>query len=84
MKTIKIRLDVKRKLDEFSEGKSINKTMRALLEDAETYEHPNYELKFININMDDDLLVKLKKCKLTPSESHSDTIERLLNEKMEK
>ena len=35
--------------------------MRILLENAKTYEHHNHELKFININMDDDLLDKLKK-----------------------
>ena len=84
MKTIKIRIDVKKKLDEFSEGKSINKTMRILLENAKTYEHHNHELKFININMDDDLLDKLKKCKISPSESYSDAINRLLDEKMKK
>lgn len=57
--------------------------MRILLENAKTYELHNHELKFININMDDDLLDKLKKCKISPSESYSDAINRLLDEKIE-
>ena len=80
MKNIKIRRQVKTELEEFADGKSINKAMRELLENAETHTQTEYEMSFININFDDDLLDKLKQCKLSPSESHSDTISRLIRE----
>ena len=81
MKNIKIRLNVKKELDAFGNGLSVNKTMRKLLENAETHEQQEEEpVRTININMDDELLDKLKQCKISPSESHSDTIARLLKE----
>ena len=82
MKNIKIKRSVKRELDEFGGGLSVNKTMRKLLENAQTHEQIDERLSdhTININMDDELLDKLKQCKLSTSESHSDTIARLLKE----
>ena len=81
MKNIKIRRQVKDELNAYFDGMSVNKAMRLLLEDAETHEQTVYDDSSININMDDDLLEKLKRCKLSPSESHSDTIARLLKER---
>lgn len=83
MKTIKIRQDVKDKLDEFPDAKTITKTMKILVENAETYEQyssDNSAKTHININMDDKVFEKFLKCKKYPNETHSDTIERLLND----
>ena len=81
MKNIKIKRSVKRELDDFGDGLSVNKTMRKLLENAQTHEQiEELPQQTININMDDELLDKLKQCKLSASESHSDTIARLLKE----
>jgi len=80
MKTIKIHTRVKKRLDEVSEGQSINKFMRVLLKDAEEFNvNIDKPVDTININMDDELLEKLKRCKLYPGESHSETISRLLD-----
>ena len=85
MKNIKIRKDVKQRLEEFKESNeltSINKAMRLLLEDAEEHTLPDLgEKPFIGINLDDELLDKLKRCKMHHFETHSDTIDRLISEK---
>lgn len=83
MKTIRVNKDIKKRLDLFPEAKSINKTMRMLVEDAEKFEQytpKKRDNQTININMDDDVFDKFLKCKKYPNESHSDTIERLLDE----
>lgn len=80
MKTIKIHTEVKKRLDKARDGKSVNKFMRILLEDAEEYNVDiSKPVDVININMDDELLDKLKRCKKSSSESHSETISRLLD-----
>lgn len=84
MKTIKVKQSVKEELLAFTDAKSVNKAMRELLENAETHTHEIYSDESININMDDDLLEKLKQCKLSTSESHSDTIHRLILEQSKK
>jgi predicted CopG family antitoxin len=83
MKTIQIRKGVKRRLDTFADGKSINKAMRELLSDVDTVEPVQCSRRAdsINIHMDDDLLVKLRNCKRYSHESHSEVISRLLSDK---
>lgn len=80
MKTIGINPKTKEKLTEFADGLSINKAMRKLLESAEPSETYSQKPSYVNIGIDDDLFDKLKKCKKYSSESHSVTIERLLDE----
>ncbi len=83
MKTIKIRDDTKARLDAFPYSKSITKTMKMIVDNAEEYdqyESKNKSRTNININMNDDVFDKFLKCKKYPNESHSDTIERLLDE----
>ena len=73
---------MKDKLDVFADGKSTNKAIRELLEPIDEFE-PIIEQgkqKYYIIKIDDDLLDKLKRCKKYTNESHSDTIERLLDE----
>ena len=83
MKSVTLKQTVKDKLDKFANGKSTNKAIRELLESADEFE-PTIELnkrqKCYNIKIDDDLLDKLKRCKKYTNESHSDVIERLLDE----
>ena len=76
MKNIKVAREIKKQLMEFGDGKSINKTMRQLLQDVEPSE--TYIDGMININMDDDLWEKLCDCRVYPSESFSSVIYRLL------
>lgn len=83
MKSVTLRQEVKDKLDEFADGKSTNKAIRELLESADEFEpttDKDKRKKYYNIKIDDDLLDKLKKCKKYTNESHSDVIERLLDE----
>ena len=82
MKSVTLRKDVKDKLDVFADGLSVNKAVRKLLENADTYDKADAVVsqEYYNIKIDDDLLIKLKNCKLVNSESHSDTINRLLDE----
>ena len=82
MKTIKVRKEVRDNLKEFGDGKSINMVMKTLLADVETDENDvaDAECEYININMDDELLPKLRSCKIHPRESYSDVITRLLND----
>ena len=82
MKTIKIKTDVKERLEVFADGESINKAMRRLLESVELVDNVDgvSDASDINIHIDDDLLELLKRCKIVASESHSDTISRLLSE----
>ena len=86
MKSVTLKLDVKKKLDAYADGKSTNKAIRELLATAETFdevEERNKRTKVYNIKIDDDLLEKLHKCKKYSSESHSDVIERLLDSQSE-
>ena len=81
MKTIQLRKETKVRLDIFAKHKSINKAMRELLESAETVDTvPKPKTEYANIHIDDDLWIKLKNCKKHDGESHSDVIERLLDE----
>lgn len=83
MKTITLRQEVKNELDKYADGRSVNKAVRMLLENAEEQEimgRCDKKGKFYNIKVDDDLLDKLKRCKKYSNESHSDTIKRLLSE----
>ena len=80
LKTIQIRKETKDRLDAIADGKSYNKLMRELLKDVEVNDdivQCNYE--YSNIHIDEDLLDKLRKCKMHSKESHSDVIERLLD-----
>lgn len=77
-KTITITKEVKAMLDEFGDGKSVNKTMRELLKDVEPVKDLKEPLGYININMDGELLDKLGSCRLYKSESYNDVIFRLL------
>ena len=81
MKTVQITKEVKQKLDKFSGDKSINNAMKELLKDAETHtpQKPS-KIEYVNIHMDNDLLIKLKNCKKSTKESHSITISRLIDE----
>ncbi|WP_405297981.1 hypothetical protein [Methanobrevibacter sp.] len=82
MKTIRITKDVKRELDKFADGKSINKAMRELLNSAEIVEDvAECEKEYANIHIDDDLLEKLNRCKKCKNESQSEVIARLLSNK---
>ena len=86
MKTIRIRRDVRERLESFADGKSVNKAMRLLLEDVETGDEQKAveKVQYININFDDELLPKLRVCKAYPNESYSDVIDRLITQKLEK
>lgn len=80
MKTVKIRVYVKRQLEEYADGKPITKAMRELVENEEPNEYVECnDYSSININMDDDVFEKLKLCRMSQSESYSDVIERLLS-----
>ncbi len=82
MKSVKLRKEVKGRLNSFGEGLSTNKAMRLLLEDADTnVEIPKKEKEYYVIKIDDDLLVKLNECKGHPTESLSDVVSRLLAQK---
>lgn len=81
MKTVKIRVYVKRQLEEYADGRPITKVMRELVENAEYNEYVECnDYSSININMDDDVFEKLKLCRVSQSESYSDVIERLLSQ----
>jgi len=81
MKTISIPLEIKELLDEFGNGKSVNKTMAELLEDVESSEETEEYKGKININMDNELFDKLKQCRLYSSEPYASVIFRLISEK---
>ena len=81
MKGIKIRKTVYNDLTSFGDGMPITKVVKLLVDNAEQtncMDDGNYES--ININLHDDTFDKMKRCKLTPNETHSDTIARLLKE----
>ena len=85
MKTIAIKEDIKSDLEKYGDGKSINKSMRELLDDAETKKLPQNSssketLRNVNIGIDDDLLLRLKRFKSHPSENYSSVISRLIKE----
>lgn len=84
MKNIKINLEVKKKLEYFKVDngfKSLDKALNFILKDAERYTHQEHtDDRTININLSEEVLDLMNECKLCPSESHSDTIERLLRE----
>lgn len=84
MKTVRLRKDVKEKLDLFGDGKSNNKAMRELLEDADTFDEVIEVTgkEYYNIKIDDDLLQKLDDCKKYSNESRSDIVLRLLESRM--
>ena len=78
MKNIKIPIEIKVMLDKFGDGKSVNKTMKELLKDVDTPDELAEPLGHININMDDDVLEKLSRCRAFPFESYGSVIYRLL------
>lgn len=80
MKTIKIKKYVKDQLEVFADGESLNKAMRRLLESSDVVECVELDESPVNVNIDDDVWEMLKRCKVVTSESHSDTISRLLTE----
>lgn len=80
LKTIGIRKKTKKRLDAFADGRSINKAMRELLDSTDVIEDvKECKFEFVNINIDEDIWEKLKRCKIHSKESHSDVIERLLD-----
>ena len=80
MKTIKIKKYVKDQLEVFADGESLNKAMRRLLESSDVVGCVELDESPVNVNIDDDVWEMLKRCKVVTSESHSDTISRLLTE----
>ena len=80
LKTISVRKKTKQRLDAIADDKSINKFMRELLDNTEVVEDVKEgRFEFANIHIDEDLWDKLKRCKIHSKESHSDVIERLLD-----
>lgn len=63
---------------EFGDGKSINKTMRTLVEDADVEDVDNQLDGLININFDEDIYDKLVQCRVYPNEAFASVIYRLL------
>ena len=82
MSTIKISVDVKDSLKEFGEGASIDKALVKLLDasDKPHKEDMKVNSKQINVFISEDTLGRLKEYKLCNSETHTETILRLLNE----
>lgn len=80
MKTLTLELKTKRKLDTFADGLSNNKAIRKLLDNASVVDTVECKKEYYNVKVDDDLLDKIKKCKRYSNESHSDVIDRLLDE----
>lgn len=83
MKCIQIRKTVYDELAEFDIP--ITKAVKLVVENATVtnqVDDGNYDS--ININMHDNVFEKMKLCKQSPSESHSDTLARLINEYREK
>ena len=82
MKSVRLRKEVKDRLDGFGDGLSTNKALRLLLEDADTNVGVlKREQEYYVIKIDDDLLVRLNECKGYPTESLSDVVSRLLAQK---
>ena len=85
MKNIKIRKDIKERLDNFKsdESLSVNQKLELLVTDARTYDDKSIDdlaNQHININMSDEIWAKLKNCKKYCKEPFSETISRLLDE----
>lgn len=82
MSTIKVSVNVKDSLKEFGEGASIEKSLTKLLDASKKPHRNDIELndKQINVSISEDTLGRLKEYKLCNSETHTETILRLLNE----
>ena len=81
MKTIRISKEVKKELDKFAEGRSINNAMKELLASANVVDNVvECEKEYANIHIDEELLEQLNRCKKCENESHSVTIARLLSD----
>ena len=79
MKTIAVMKHTKDILENFAnEDENMDKTILRLLEQSNI--PIQQDRTKTNINVDDSTLIQLKKYKAYPTESHSDTILRLLNE----
>ena len=80
MTIVQIRKEVKEKLVEYADGKSMNKAVAELVQDAPTYDSGvRHNQEYANIRIDDEVFDRLKRCKEYPNETHSETIIRLLN-----
>ena len=80
-KTIRLRKEVKERLDAFADGRSSNRAMKMLLEDAQTFDCVDIpKQEYYNIKIDEDLLDKLNRCRMNSRETHSDIVSRLLDE----
>ena len=81
MRTVQIRKDIKDRLDEVKGSQSTNSFFSELLADVVIVDElPKREkVQYANIHISDDVLQKLKSCKLSESESYSDVVSRLLD-----
>ena len=78
MKTIKIPTELKRELEEFGQGKSINHIMEIIFDGFDDSKEPVEDNGSININMDEIHWERLNKSKLYATETYASVIYRLL------
>ena len=77
MKTVKITKHTRSMISEYSlDGESVEDTINRLMD--ESHPLPKEDRSYTNINMSDDALERLKRYKSYDTESHSDTLMRLL------
>ena len=79
MKTIQVNKYTREKIREFARDESVNDTLNRLMDLSESLlQADERDYTKTNISIDESTLDRLKTYKLKPTESHSDTILRML------
>ena len=80
MRTINISRQVKQLLERYSEGDSVNNTVKRLIEESEVKKPVSDDFLDgnININVEDSLLNELREFRAYPTEPNSSILFRLL------